>query len=95
MTLQITSVEDSQGNTIPNRGKTRDVTLKFFVETHFPNQAYRLQVSKRVLGQGTSDSNRVGSITVDVSHLEKAQQPFNVALSDSDVSTSYVIELLS
>ncbi|MBM9487476.1 hypothetical protein JBE38_16205 [Pseudomonas sp. ICBG1301] len=95
MTLQITSVEDSQGNTIPDRGQTRDVTLKCFVETNFPNQAYLLRVSKRVLGQGTSDSNRVGSITVDVSHLEKAQHSFNVALSDSDVSKSYVIELLS
>ena len=94
MALQIKGAEDSQGNPISHQGKTQDVTLRFSIETHSSNQLYMLRAAKRVLGQGKSDSNKEDAITVDVSVLEKAKHSFNVALSDSDVSSGYVIELL-
>ena len=93
MALQINGAEDSQGNSIPHQGQTQDVTLTFSVETDFPNQQYRLQAAKIVLAQGKSDSNRMDTITVDVSQLTKAKHSFHAALSDSNVSRGYVIEL--
>ena len=94
MALQIRGAEDLQGNPIPHQGQTQDVILSFSIETHSSNQSYMLRAAKRVLGQGKSDSNGLDTITVDVSVLEKAKHSFNVALSDSDVSSGYVIELL-
>ncbi|WP_411378552.1 hypothetical protein [Pseudomonas sp. MPB26] len=95
MALQIITVTDLKGNTIPDRGRTQEVNLQFSVETDSPLQRFMLRVSKSVLGQGATDGQSRAIIEIDVTHLPKAMHSFNVARSDSEFSEGYLIELIS